>query len=439
MHNPWLNEFTRTLLLIFACWLAGTLLGSGHLGITVGILAALIKLYYRVFIFYQWSARDRLDNPPQASGVIENLSYRGLYLQNRFDKQKKNMERIIKRFQESARAMPDAVIVLNQRNETQWINKAACRLMGLKRKKDLNQIISNLIRHPEFAHYLARNDFKYPIELPSPINKKTRLQAQIVPYGRDSRLLIFRDITQIYNLEKMRRDLIANASHELRTPLTVITGYLETLQDIIENETRGIIDTMLKQARRMESIINDTLLLARFESLQNHKEHGRKPVVVDKLVNMICEDAKTVSGGLHTFDVNINPHVNLLGNESELHSAFTNLIQNAVHHTPAASNIRITWTARKGKAEFIVEDDGPGIAAQHLSRLTERFYRVDTGRSREQGGTGLGLTIVDQIIRHHDGQLHIESRVGKGTRFICEFPAHLILNQTPIPQLRVIG
>ncbi len=438
MHNPWFNEFTRTLLLIFTCWLAGMLLGSSSLGIAAGTLAALIKLYYRVFTFYQWFMRDHLDNPPQDSGAIENLSYRGLYLQNRFNKQKKNMERIIKRFQESARAMPDAVIVLNQRNETQWINKAACRLMGLKRKKDLNQTISNLIRYPEFARYLARNDFKYPIQLPSPINKKTRLQAQIVPYGRDSRLLIFRDITQVHNLEKMRRDLIANASHELRTPLTVITGYLETLQEMVTNETKDAINTMLKQARRMESIINDSLLLARLESLQNHKEHGRKPVVIKELVDMICEDAKAVSNGLHTFDVSINPHINLLGNEGELHSAFTNLIQNAVRHTPAASNIKIAWTTRKNKAELTVEDDGPGIPAQHLSRLIERFYRVDTGRSREQGGTGLGLTIVDQIIRHHDGQLHIESQAGKGSRFICEFPAHLILNQAA-PKLKIIG
>ncbi len=438
MHNPWLNELIRVLLLILAFWLTGALLGNSHLGITTGILAALIKLYYRIFTFYQWFARNRLDNPLQDNGIIENLFYRGLYLQNRFDKQKKNMERIIKRFQESARAMPDAVIVLNRRNETLWINKAACKLMGLKRKKDLNQIISNLIRHPEFTHYLKRNDFKYPVEIPSPINKKARLQAQIIPYGRDSRLLIFRDITQIHNLEKMRRDLIANASHELRTPLTVITGYLETLHGVTEDEIKRIIDIMLKQAQRMESIINDTLLLARLESLRNHKEHGRKPVIISELIGMICEDAKAISGGLYTFDVDISPHVNLSGNENELHSAFTNLIQNAVRHTLPGSNIKITWATRKDKAEFIVEDNGQGIAAEHLSRLTERFYRADTGRSREQGGTGLGLTIVDQIIKHHDGQLHIESQVGKGTRFICEFPAHLILNQIT-PQLRVIG
>ncbi len=438
MYNPWLSELVRTLFLVLACWLVGTLLGNGHFGITVGIVAALARLYYRIFIFYQWFTRNRLDNSPQDSGIMENLFHRGLYLQNRFDNQKKNMERIIRRFQESARAMPDAVIVLNQRNETLWINKAARKLMGLKRKKDLYQIISNLIRHPEFTRYLARNDFKYPIELPSPINERTRLQAQIIPYGRDSRLLIVRDITQIHNLEKMRRDLIANASHELRTPLTVITGYLETLHDMTENETKEIINTMLKQAQRMEAIINDTLLLARLESLQNHKEHGRKPVMMDKLIAMICEDAKTVSGGRHHFKIDIDPYINLSGNESELHSALANLVQNAVHHTPPGSNIHITWAARKGKAEFTVEDNGQGIAAEHLCRLTERFYRMDTGRSREQGGTGLGLTIVEQIIKHHDGQLHIESQVGQGTRFICEFPPHLILNQTA-PQLKAVG
>lgn len=336
----------------------------------------------------------------------------------------------MKRFHESARALPDAVIVLNSRNETEWINKAAKKLIGLRRKKDHGQIISNLIRHPKFTRYLMRNDFKYPVELPSPINEKIRLQAQIIPYGKDSSLLVIRDITQIHNLEKMRRDFIANASHELRTPLTVITGYLETLQDITSKDIKEIIDIMLKQAQRMEAIISDTLMLARLESLQNHKEHGREPVIIKNLIDNIYSEIQKSEGLTHDIQLDIDPIVNIEGNETELHSVISNLIQNAICHTPPGTTIRVSWGIWENTAQLIVEDNGPGIPAQHLSRLAERFYRVHTGRSRDKGGTGLGLAIVDQIIKHHEGQLHIESTEGKSTKFTCEFPTHLVVNHS---------
>lgn len=438
MHNPWLNEFSRTCILVAIFGIGGALLDNVLMGITVGLVVSLVLLYRRLYTFFHWFNQNRFGNHPQDRGVIENLYYRSLYLQSRHDKQRKNMERIMKRFQESARAMPDAVIVLNQRNETEWSNKAARQLIGLKRKKDNGQIISNLIRHPEFIHYLMRADFKYPIEFPSPTNEDIRLQAQIIPYGKDSRLLVIRDITQIHSLEKMRRDFIASASHELRTPLTVITGYLEALQDITNNETREIVDTMLIQAQRMESIIKDTLMLARLESLQNHKEHGRKPIIIKDLIDNIYADAQAIGGWTHDIQLDIDPTINISGNETELHSVASNLIQNAVRYTPPGTTIKVSWEPWKDAARLIVEDNGPGIPSQHLSRLTERFYRVDTGRSRDKGGTGLGLAIVDQIIRHHEGQLHVDSTEGKGTRFICEFPAHLVIHQNS-PQLRIVG
>jgi two-component system phosphate regulon sensor histidine kinase PhoR len=437
MHNPWTHEFIKTLLLIGTCTIAGLLAEQTLAGFAIGLLISLAALHYRLYSFNCWYNGNKLEKHPVDAGIVESFYHRAQHLQTQQNQQKKHLEQIIKRFQESARAIPDAVIILNSRNELMWTNKAARKLIGLKRKKDVGQAISNLIRHPEFISYLEREKFKYPIEFALPKNSNIQLRARIIPYGRDSRLLIIRDITQLHNLERMRREFIASASHELRTPLTVITGYLEAMEGSVADETREIIRTMFKQAQRMESIINNMLLLARLESMQNHKEKGRKPVMVNQLINNIYEDADAISGGEHQFKLDVSAHINVLGIENELHSAFSNLVQNAVRYTPAGSHITITWKENKQGAVFIVEDNGPGIPAHHLSRLTERFYRVDTGRSRDKGGTGLGLSIVEQIMQHHEGRLLITSKPNQSTRFACEFPAHLVLNQQS-PLLKVV-
>ena len=435
MRNPWLVECLQLLALIGGFGFGGMLFDHTLAGLTLGALTGLAMLYRRLYQFYHWFNNKRFSYDGQEFGVIEELYYRSLYLQNHTDKQRKNLELIIKQFQGSARAIPDAVIVLNNRNETIWINKAAGKLIGLKRKKDHGQIISNLIRHPALTRYLIRGDFKYPIEFSSPTSKKIRLQAQIIPYGKDSKLLLIRDITQIHNLEIMRRNFIANASHELRTPLTVITGYLEVLPRT--HQTQTILDTMLKQANRMESIIKDTLLLARLESLENHKEYGRKLVNIKAILDDIYIDAQSTGGWTHDIQLVIDLTLNLSGNPSDLHSVFSNLIQNAMRYTPPGSTIKVTWESWEGAARLIVADNGPGIPVHHLARITERFYRVDTGRSRASGGTGLGLAIVDQVMKHHEGQFYIESQEKKGTRCICEFPTHLSIHQNK-PKLQVI-
>jgi len=214
-------------------------------------------------------------------------------------------------------------------------------------------------------------------------------------------------------------------------------GYLESMEQMQLDGTQEAISAMLGQSRRMESIIKDMLLLARLEALENHKERARKPVNIAKLIDIVVEDAQSVSAGEHELKLDINTRLNMLGIENELLSAFSNLVQNAIRYTPKGSTISISWQEKKGSGFFAVEDNGPGIAAEHLSRLTERFYRVDVSRSRESGGTGLGLAIVQQILKHHEGHLKIESKPGKGSRFICEFPPHLIMDQHS-PQLQVI-
>jgi two-component system phosphate regulon sensor histidine kinase PhoR len=254
------------------------------------------------------------------------------------------------------------------------------------------------------------------------------------------RLLVIQNITQIHNLEQMRSEFIASTSHELRTPLTVITGYLEALQEIGTMQEHGdVIHSMLIQARRMESIIRDMLQLTKLESLQNHKERSRRPVDIVSLLKQVYEDALTVDASVRNITLDMDEHINILGSEQELRSAFSNLVQNAIRYTAENSSIRITWKERNnGTVRYMVEDNGPGISAEHIPRLTERFYRVDVGRSRDKGGTGLGLAIVKQVMKQHDGQLLIESKPGMGSRFICEFPQHLVLNQLR-PQIKAVS
>ena len=440
MHNHWFSEFVRVTAIITATTLLGYSMGSAQTGIILGLLFSLLTLYQQIFRFSEWMNQDRLEEHTEDISVMDNLYHRGAYLQRRVDQKMNHLETVIKRFQESARALPDAVIILNARNEVVWLNKAARKLVGIKRKKDTGQIISNLIRHPVFTEYLMRENFKYPVDFPSPKNEDIQISARIVPYGRDMRLLVIQDITQIHNLEKMRSEFIASTSHELRTPLTVIMGYLEALQEISDGDQDSeAISAMLTQSRRMESIIRDMLLLARLESLSSHKERARKPVDISLLINQVYEDILAIDMDAHDIRLDIDEHINLLGNESDLISVFSNLLQNAIRYTPANTTIQVSWKERsKGHVRYIVEDNGPGISAEHLPRLTERFYRVDVGRSRDKGGTGLGLAIVKQIMKQHEGQLLIESKPGTGSRFICEFPKHLVLNQVK-PQIRAVS
>ena len=440
MHNHWFSEFIRVVAITTAFGLLGFTIDLTETGIIIGLLVSLLTIYQQIYRFSQWLEKDRLEEYQNDMGLIDNLYHRSYYLQKSHDSHVNHLETVIRRFQESARALPDAVIILNARNEVVWLNKAARKLVGLKRKKDTGQIISNLIRHPEFTQYLSREKFKYPVEFPSPINDEIQISARIVRYGKDMRLLVIRNITQLHNLEKMRSEFIASTSHELRTPLTVIMGYLEALQEIGDkNQNSEVINAMLSQSKRMESIIRDMLQLTRLESLQKHKERSRRPVDIPSLLAQIHEDALTVDASTHSITLDMDEHINLLGSEQELHSAFNNLVQNATRYTPDNSNIRISWKERNnGLVRYMVEDDGPGIAQEHIARLTERFYRVDNGRSRDKGGTGLGLAIVKQVMKQHDGQLLIESKPGKGSRFICEFPSHLVLNQLK-PQIKAVG
>ncbi len=270
------------------------------------------------------------------------------------------------------------------------------------------------------------------MQFPSPTDDAVMLSVRIVPYGENQRLVLARDISRLHRLEQMRRDFVANASHELRTPLTVLGGYLETLADSDDAALRQwqpAIEQMRHQANRMRRLVDDLLLLSRLETDEAPAEP--EAVAVPAMLASIREDAELLAGErAHAIELEAEPGLQLRGDYHELRSAFANLVLNAVQHTPAEGRIAIRWYADAGGAHLAVSDTGPGIPPQHLPRLTERFYRVDVGRSRAAGGTGLGLAIVKHVLHRHGGALAIDSRLGRGSTFQCDFPSELIVRQS---------
>jgi two-component system, OmpR family, phosphate regulon sensor histidine kinase PhoR len=410
------------------------------IGIIVGHPALLLLLGAAVYLVWhllhllrviRWLSEGRKFHPPDAPGIWNELHYELFRMQQRHRKRKHKLTGLLNRYQETAAVLPDATVVLGPRGECEWWNETATRLFGLHSPQDVGQRIDNLVRFPAFTQYLASGDYSEKVNIPSPINGQILLTIRIVPYGRNQRLLVARDVTQIERLEEIRRDFVANVSHELRTPLTVISGFLEALLDTeeaLDENWQRPLQQMQEQAQRMQRIVDDLLLLARLEG------HGDKlrsePVDVPHLLSALRDDAMALSGAkAHRIGVEADAGLWLRGNEDELRSAFSNLIFNAVQYTPAGGDIAIRWFADDAGAHLTVQDSGTGIAAHHLPRLTERFYRADVSRSRERGGTGLGLAIVKHALQRHDAQLAVASELGKGSVFSCDFPPERVLRK----------
>jgi len=303
-------------------------------------------------------------------------------------------------------------------------------LLGLKTPQDSGQPVSNLVRHPRFKEYFEQGNYADPLEIPSPTNDRMRIQLLITRYGNNEHLMLVRDVTRIHQLEQMRKDFVANVSHELRTPLTVIFGYLETLLDNVEEvNPRWVraLQQMHQQGGRMQTLLNDLLLLAKLEATDYPSDSH--PIEVGMLLKTIKGDARALSANKNQqISLDLDSDVQLKGSETELRSAFSNLIFNAVKYTPAEGSIHIRWWANEQGAHLSVQDSGIGIETKHLPRLTERFYRVDSSRASNTGGTGLGLAIVKHVLLRHRGTLEINSVPGKGSVFICHFPAIQLIN-----------
>ncbi len=327
----------------------------------------------------------------------------------------------------AGQALTDGVVLLNEHGAIEYCNTTAEMQLGLVIATDRGQPIVNLVRQPEFVNYLKAGDFARPLTLHSDRGEDRVLSIFVVPYARNQRLLQIKDVTQADRLDRMRRDFVANVSHELRTPLTVLAGFLETLQEIEvdRSEQQRYLALMSEQSRRMESIVQDLLTLSSIESAPPPEN---ELVDMASMLDKLRRDAEALSGGKHNIVVDSDGRGDLRGSQAELTSAFANLVANAVRYTPAGGSIRLSWQATPAGAEFAVEDTGIGIDAKHIPRLTERFYRVDRGRSRDAGGTGLGLAIVKHSLNRHQAQLDIRSTPGQGSRFAVRFPASRVVD-----------
>jgi two-component system phosphate regulon sensor histidine kinase PhoR len=386
-------------------------------------LAAALYVQRREFgKLRRWASQTRLNDPPEAGGAwgeVFNLLHRH---RRGWLKRRRELAQLMVRSRRGAQALPYGVAVLDPDYRLDWCNDAAREQLGLDPERDRKQPIVNVVRSPEFVEYLRAGDFSEPVRLGAPGGRRT-LSLQIVSFGAEEHLLLSQDVTGAAQVEAMRRDFVANVSHELRTPLTVLAGFLETIQDLKldAGRVRDYVGLMAPQAERMKHLIDDLLTLSVLEHAPAPPSAER--VALQPLLARVRAETEALSAGKHRISLQVAGAHDLLGAEKELASAFLNLASNAVRYTPAGGEVRLRWQSTAEGGEFSVEDTGIGIDPEHLPRLTERFYRVDRGRSRETGGTGLGLSIVKHALARHQAVLDVDSAPGKGSRFTARFPA----------------
>ncbi|ADE10573.1 phosphate regulon sensor histidine kinase PhoR [Sideroxydans lithotrophicus] len=427
MGDFWQRAFIYPFFLLLASlfvWVAAGALPAALL-FGAGISLRLFSHLRNIAAFDRWlSDPDKL-GVPDGSGLWEDIFFK----LNKLTKERRNERQqyaaALQQMEQATSALPEGVVILDEADRIEWCNLQAEQHFGLDGKRDIGQQITYLARQPEFVQYLANDDFAKPLVLRGSRQEDLVLSIKLIAYGSSKRLMISRDITHFERIETMRRDFVANVSHELRTPLTVVNGFVETMQDMpnLENDmARRALQLMGNQTSRMKSLVDDLLTLSRLENEQNAL--SEEDIDVQKLLHILHEEGRSLSNGQHQIRLEIESEAGICGSASELHSAFGNLVTNAVRYTPAGGDIAIRWSEQPdGCMVFSVKDSGIGIEPQHISRLTERFYRVDRSRSRETGGTGLGLAIVKHIVMRHQAQLNIVSEEGKGSTFSIVFPA----------------
>ena len=400
--------------------------------LAVGALALLVYHLVNIQRVLDW-ARGPLDaDAPDGTGIWADV-FSAIHRRVRTRKAyQRDLRTVIERFRGAAEAMPDGVVALDEGNRVKWANARAIGQLGLDLAKDRNQPIANIVRAPEFVRYLESGDDGEPIVVPAPTDDRRRLAVQVVAFAVAEKLLVSRDVTEVEAVARMRRDFIANVSHELKTPLTVIAGFVETLQDLdLDARQRArFLQLMREQADSMKRLVQDLLTLSALESENNPV--ADEPFAAAPLLEQVAADARSLSHDQHAIDVDVLDAATVVGSRDELASAFSNLVSNAVRYTPAGGRIRLGWRVEPdGRGAFSVTDTGIGIAAEHVPRLTERFYRVDRSRSRATGGTGLGLAIVKHVLLRHQADLEIASEPGKGSTFTVRLPAARV---RPIPR-----
>ena len=397
-------------------WLAGYPLETG---------AACLLAYLGWHLANLWRLFRWLHTPharvPESYGIWSDIYERIAALEKENQTQKDQYLGMLGDFRQLTDAFPDATLVIDRHRNITWFNRAAKALLDLQSPQDLGKPVTNLLRGPDFAHWLVVQDrVRSPLEMPSPRDDNIWLNVRSFVFQEDQRLIILRDNTEVHNVEQIRRDFVANISHELRTPLTVLQGYLELLQDHDSSDVAAAVGRMLTQTAQMQNLLGDLLELSR---LQSDEIQGEEEAVdVPGMLMQLKEQANELSRGRHQllFDVHSGPW--LTGIATDIESAFGNLISNAIKYTPDGGTVAITWRDAEAGPQLIVQDSGIGIPRRDIPRLTERFYRVGTDRARQTGGTGLGLSIVKHVLNAHSATLTIASEIGEGSSFTCDFP-----------------
>lgn len=402
-------------------------------GLAAVILALLLLLAWHLLhlrLLMVWLEGPLNDPLPRGRSVWE-VAFAGLHRRVRIRLgQQQALAETLTRFREAVQALPDGIIAFDRHRHIEWLNGRAETYFAISAQLDRGQGLFNLIRHPDFVAYIEAARFDEPLIYRGGRVEGLTLMLQVIPYGEGHNLLVARDISRIERMETMRRDFIANVSHELKTPLTVVAGFAEMLSDgegaYGDDEIKHYLKLIHEQTARMQRLIGDLLTLSALES--GSPPASAERVDAEPMLRSIAADAQALSAGRHEITLSIETPLAIAGCANELRSAFSNLAANAVRYTPAGGSIALVWRAHGDGADFVVADSGIGIAAQHLPRLTERFYRVDRSRSRETGGTGLGLAIVKHVLNRHWATLEIESELGHGSRFTAHFPRRALLN-----------
>ncbi len=418
MHSAFRAELKRLGLLGLAGLGAGALIGHPLVGLLLAVAGYSLWQLRQLYLLEEWLNGVKA-NRQRLRGPWQEVVFRIERIRQRAKRRKKRLGKLLKRFHATLDALPDAVFILDDELRITWFNTAARRLFDPCKAQPVRRFLPGA----RVSAWLWQSPPHAPLEITLPGPPRREIELNLAPFGNGRFLLTGHDITEHKRVQAMRRDFIANVSHELRTPLTVVLGHLEMLAEDPEvpPDSRAALGASLRQARRMERLVADLLLLSRLES--EEQPLAEEPVAVPALLRQLVEDARRLDPDRRPFDCRIDETLGVRGSESELTSAFGNLIFNAVIHTPPGTPVTIRWQAERGQPVFEVIDAGPGIAAEHLERLTERFYRVDKGRSRARGGTGLGLAIVRHVLRRHQARLEIDSQPGRGSRFGCRFPA----------------
>jgi two-component system phosphate regulon sensor histidine kinase PhoR len=423
-----LQALTRCAAVVAAAWIVGLVTGAMAISLVIGLGGYSLLQIFNLLRIDHWLRHRSVMEPPDMNGPWGEVVALMARIYRRKQYHKSRVTELLREFRRLTSAMPEGAILLGPGNEILWFNRKAGEWLQLRRKRDFGMRIENLIRHPDFIEYLHGVDPSGGVVIQHSAGSDLWLALHLVktPHARRS-LLIVRDVSREVRIESMRKDFVANASHELRSPLTVISGYLDALADdqALDPTWHVPIAEMRRQAERMSKILRDLLELSKLEE-QARADDG-EPIDIAALMALKRKEVLALEQRPRTIRVQIDSTDLLRGVESELHSIIDNLVTNAVKYTPPEGTIELRWWTDEAGGHLAVRDTGIGIAAEHIPRLTERFYRVDSGRARDQGGSGLGLAIVKHALQRHDGTLTIDSVEGQGSTFTCHFPPHRVV------------